>query len=159
MLFWWLKDHPDYWNVPSGHCTFPGLLSEGTRLESYRFSSCRKRRLFFNLRTAPFKAYSAIWIRRSNFRHQASPRVSSRESTQRRKLELWARNVREFCLNYDFHVTFRDLLHAVKLRHGTDGFTSPPKEGVLRIFSPWKSDGFGRLRTRELWYQRPARYL
>jgi len=34
------------------------------------------------------------------------------------------------------HVTFRDLLHAVKLRHGTDGFTSSPKEGVLRIFSP-----------------------
>ena len=33
---------------------------------------------------------------------------------------------------------FRDLLHAVNLRHGTDGFTSPPKEGVLRIFSPWK---------------------
>jgi hypothetical protein len=32
---------------------------------------------------------------------------------------------------------------AVKLRHGTDGFTSPPKEGVLRIFSPEKSDGFG----------------
>ena len=31
---------------------------------------------------------------------------------------------------------FRDLLRAVKLRHGTDGFTSPPKEGVLRIFSP-----------------------
>ena len=23
---------------------------------------------------------------------------------------------------------------AVKLRHGTDGFTSPPKEGLLRIF-------------------------
>ena len=29
---------------------------------------------------------------------------------------------------------FRDLLHAVNLRHGTDGFTSLPKEGVLRIF-------------------------
>ena len=26
------------------------------------------------------------------------------------------------------------FLHAVKLRHGTDGCTSPPKEGVLRIF-------------------------
>ena len=38
----------------------------------------------------------------------------------------------------DFHVTFRDLLHAVNLRHGTDGFTSSPKEGVLRIFSSWK---------------------
>ena len=40
----------------------------------------------------------------------------------------------KFCLNAEFHVTFRDILHAVKLRHGTDGFTSPPKEGVLRIF-------------------------
>jgi hypothetical protein len=32
-----------------------------------------------------------------------------------------------------------------KTRHGTDGFTSPPKEGVLRIFSPKKSDAFGRV--------------
>jgi len=32
----------------------------------------------------------------------------------------------------------RDLLHAANLRHGTDGSTSPPKEGVLRIFSPLK---------------------
>ena len=40
----------------------------------------------------------------------------------------------EFCLNADFHFTFRDLLHAVKLRHGTDCFTSPRKGGVLRIF-------------------------
>jgi hypothetical protein len=47
---------------------------------------------------------------------------------------MWARNVREVCLNADFHVTFRNLLRAVKLRHGTDGFISPPKEGVLRIF-------------------------
>jgi hypothetical protein len=51
-------------------------------------------------------------------------------------VKLWARNVREFCLNANFHVTFRDLLHAVKLLHGTGGFTFPPKEGVLRIFSP-----------------------
>ena len=28
---------------------------------------------------------------------------------------------------------FRYLLHAENLRHGTDGFTSPPKDGVLRI--------------------------
>jgi len=62
--------------------------------------------------------------------------TSPRESTQRRKVELWARNVQEFCLNANSHVTFRDLLHAVKLRHGTDSFTSPPKEGVLRIFLP-----------------------
>jgi len=60
--------------------------------------------------------------------------ASLRESTQRWKVELWARNVREFCLNADLLITFRDLLHDVKLQHGTDGFTSPPKEGVLRIF-------------------------
>ena len=29
---------------------------------------------------------------------------------------------------------FKDILHAANLRHGTDGFTSPPNEGVLRIF-------------------------
>ena len=50
----------------------------------------------------------------------------------------------EFCLKMpDFHVTFRDLLHAVNLRHGTNGFTSLPKEV------------FGRVWTRELGYQRP----
>ena len=41
---------------------------------------------------------------------------------------------------------FRDLLHAANLRHGTDGFTSPPKEGVLRFFfalkNPTASAGF-----------------
>jgi hypothetical protein len=43
-----------------------------------------------------------------------------------------------------FHVTF-GFFYSRKARHGTDGFTSPPKEGVLRIFSPQKSDGFGRV--------------
>jgi len=33
---------------------------------------------------------------------------------------------------------FRDLLQAANLRHGTNGLTSPPKEGVLRIFPPLK---------------------
>ena len=53
-----------------------------------------------------------------------------------------------FCLKMpDFHVTFRDLLHAVNLRHGAEGFTSPTKEGVLRIFfsalkNPRASVGF-----------------
>jgi hypothetical protein len=46
--------------------------------------------------------------------------------------EKWPVNFAEMA---DFHVTFRDLLHAVNLRHGTDGFTSPQKEVVLRIFS------------------------
>jgi hypothetical protein len=53
----------------------------------------------------------------------------------------------KFCLKIpDFHVTFRDLLHAVNIRRGTDGFIYPPKEGVLRFFfvlkNPTASVGF-----------------
>ena len=78
---------------------------------------------------------------------QLSPWVVFKRS-QQPKVELHGREmVDEFCLKMpDFHVTFRDLLHAVNLRHGTDGFTSPPKEGVLRIFfalkNPTASVGF-----------------
>jgi hypothetical protein len=36
--------------------------------------------IIFNLRTAAFKAYCAIWVRRSNFRHQAPPtRATTRQ--------------------------------------------------------------------------------
>ena len=53
----------------------------------------------------------------------------------------------EFCMKMpDFDVTFRDLLHAVNLRHGTNGFTSLLKGSVLRIFfalkNPTASAGF-----------------
>jgi hypothetical protein len=50
--------------------------------------------VIFQLRTAAFKTYCAILVRPSNYRHQTFSRVSPRESTQRRKVELWARNVR-----------------------------------------------------------------
>jgi len=48
-----------------------------------------------------------------------------------------------FAESGDFHVL--GYFTCRKLRHGTDGSTSPPKEGVLRIFSPEKPDGFGRV--------------
>jgi hypothetical protein len=46
----------------------------------------------------------------------------------------------------DFHVAFRDLLHAVNLRHGTDGFTLP-SEGrragdFFALKNPTASAGF-----------------
>jgi hypothetical protein len=49
-------------------------------------------------------------------------------------VELWTRNGREILPKL---VTSTSLLGSFtyrKARHGTDGFTSPPKEGVLRIF-------------------------
>ena len=93
-------------------------------------------------------------IRTFHLSPQGVPSVwNDASEPQQRKVELWARNCREFCRNWRLPRHFWVLLHAVNLRHGTDGFTSPPKEDVLRIFSPEKSDGFGR----ELGYQRPAR--
>jgi hypothetical protein len=45
-----------------------------------------------------------------------------------------------------FSTPFKDLLRAANLRHWTDGFTSPPKEGMLGIFftrkKPTASAGF-----------------
>jgi hypothetical protein len=34
----------------------------------------------------------------------------------------------------DFHCKCTDFSHAAKLRHWIDGFTSPPKKGMLKIF-------------------------
>jgi hypothetical protein len=52
----------------------------------------------------------------------------------------------EFCLQSIIFHARRVLLHAVNPRHGTDGFTSPPKEVVLRSFitlkNPSSSAGF-----------------
>jgi hypothetical protein len=77
-------------------------------------------------------------FRRSNFRHHVPPRPPRRERSQRRKVELWTRILSGNFAEMTTSTPFRDILHAENLRHGTDGFTSPPKEGVLRIFSPLK---------------------
>jgi hypothetical protein len=95
---------------------------------------------------------------RSNFRHQVPPRPPRRERSQRRKVELWARMLPGNFAEMTTSTPFKDLLHAANLRHGTDGFISPQKEGVLRIFSPLK---IRRLRpglNLLTWVLKPARY-
>ena len=63
-------------------------------------------------------------------------------------MELHGREMAdEFCLKMpDFHVTFRDLLHSVNLRHGTDGFTFPSEgrraEDFFALKNPKASVGF-----------------
>jgi hypothetical protein len=85
-------------------------------------------------------AYCTAHFGRSNFGHQMPPRAYRHvPHSSSGSWKLWAGNKdREFCLNADFHGTFRDLLHAANLRHGTHSFTSLPKEDVLRIFPPLK---------------------
>jgi hypothetical protein len=78
-------------------------------------------------------------FRRSHLLRQVPSRPTMREtSSSGRWNSLWARNFRNFVYSSRLPRSSRDLLHAANLRHGTDGFTSPPKEGVLRIFSPLK---------------------
>jgi hypothetical protein len=58
-------------------------------------------------------------------------------------VELWARNGREILPKVATSMPLLGSFTCHKARHGTEGFTSPPKEGVLRNFLPEKSDGFG----------------
>jgi hypothetical protein len=63
----------------------------------------------------------------------------------------------EFSLrNISIHA-HKVLLHAVNLRHGTDGFTSPPKEVVLRIFITFKNPSTSVGIEPETWVQWRAR--
>ena len=73
-------------------------------------------------------------FRRSHFHRQVPVRPQRRERSYQRKVEMWARNCPVILPKFRLPLKFRDLLHAANLRHGTEGFTSPPKEGVLKIF-------------------------
>ena len=77
-------------------------------------------------------------FRLSHFRHQS---VSSSVQPERplvSSIERWnyvgKRHGRQFLPKMQTSMLhFRNLLHTANLQHRTDGFTSPPKEGVLRI--------------------------
>ena len=67
-------------------------------------------------------------FRHSKLSRQVHPRL------QDARVELWARILSgKFSRNDDFHAILGSFT-CRKVRHGTDGFTSPPKEGVLRMF-------------------------
>jgi len=90
--------------------------------------------------TAAVETYCAtlVFLNVPTFAASPPPRPCYPRGPWLRKVELLGRQTWPTILPrmHDFHGTFRDLLHAANLRHGSDGFTSPPKEGVLRIFSP-----------------------
>jgi hypothetical protein len=77
------------------------------------------------------------------------PHVRHNARSQRRKVELWARIMSGNFTEMTTSMPFRDLLYAANLWHETNGFTSPLKEGVLRIFFTLKnlmaSAGFERM--------------
>jgi len=79
--------------------------------------------------------YSPLWFRVPTFAARYLHAYNDARDPSSERWNYVGEKVQEFCLNAT-STPFRDLLHAVNLRHGTDGFTSPPKEGVLSIFSP-----------------------
>jgi hypothetical protein len=73
----------------------------------------------------------------SSFRRQVPPRPQDARDPSSERWNFVGENCRLISPTMStstLHV--RDLLQAANLRHGTNGFTSPPKEGVLRIFFP-----------------------
>ena len=58
-----------------------------------------------------------------------------RNDTRDPSSERWDYGRERFSGNFAYMVYIRVRLHAANLLRGTDGFTSPPKVGVLRIFS------------------------
>jgi hypothetical protein len=96
-------------------------------------------------------SYSTMWVISStiNLVLHTLIQPSERSSSNYQRL-LWrsresrVRNGPWILLTSTYRAC-RVLLHAVNVRHGTDGFTSPPKEGVLWILSPLKSIVLGRL--------------
>jgi hypothetical protein len=91
--------------------------------------------LFIQLRTAALRFIVRSWLKVPTF---ATRRLHACHHVRAPSGGKWNCG-REMSGNFAEMTTFtpfKGLLHAVKLRHGTDGFTSPPKEGILRIFSP-----------------------
>jgi hypothetical protein len=89
--------------------------------------------MFIQIRTAALRLIVRSWLDVSTF---AARRLHACHHARAPSGGGWNCG-REMSGNFTEMTTytpFRDLLHAIKLRHGTDGFTSPPKEGVLRIF-------------------------
>jgi hypothetical protein len=122
----------------------PGWVSAcSTVVEHSHQEDFTERRCHRHVKPPTWRRTSAL--ERSNFRHKRSPASEATLANPAAEGgtmgEKWPRILPKVA-------TFTSLLCSFtcrKARHGTDGFTSPPKEGVLRNFSPEKSDGFGRV--------------
>ena len=73
-------------------------------------------------------------FRHSHFSRQVPPSATTRDPSSERWNCGRERSLVVILPKFRLPHKFRDLLHATNLRHGTDGFTFPPKEGVLKIF-------------------------
>jgi hypothetical protein len=85
----------------------------------------------FLIYCAPHLSYN-----HSRFTHQTSLLWLKQRHLVAKRRETGREVVAEFCLSVSLSCLKRSLTCRKILVHRADGFTSPPKEGVLRIFSP-----------------------
>jgi hypothetical protein len=81
-------------------------------------------------------------LERSNFRHKRLPASEAMLANPAAEGGTMGEKWPRILLKVATSTSLLDSFPCCKAWHGTDGFTSPPKEGVLRIFSPEKSDSF-----------------
>jgi hypothetical protein len=145
---WHLQNATFASSLPPCHILFPTILLH----QLFFHSSSLHRAIYFLVYSSCFTvgpvgtptvgtaAYRLILLpcfRASLVSVRRAPRTDIARDLWQRKGELWARNGRlNLAYSCDFHGNCKDFLHAAKLRHGTDDFTSSPKEGALRIFRP-----------------------
>jgi hypothetical protein len=84
-------------------------------------------------------------LERSNFRHKRPPASEATLANPTEEGGTMGEKCPRILLKVTTSTSLLDYFTCRKARHGTDGFNSPSKEGVLRFFSPEKSDGFGRV--------------
>jgi hypothetical protein len=80
----------------------------------------------------------------SNFRHKGSPASEATPANPAAEGGTMCEKCPRILPKVATSTSLLGSFTCRKARHGPDGFTSPPKEGVLRIFSPEKSGGIGR---------------
>jgi hypothetical protein len=82
---------------------------------------------------------TALCFRRSHlYRQMALRPQTTRETSSSERRVLWETDDRQFCRKLRIKCHCWDLLYAANLRHWTDSFTFPPKEGALTVFAALK---------------------
>jgi len=126
------KENPDAWGSSK-------YQVQTKRKKYLRISNTKIHGFVYTTTHCSLKAYCAILAIRSNFRHQASPRVSPRESTQRRKVELWDVKCPRILPKMPTSTLYLGIFYMpYSYDMGLTALLLLKKEGVLRIFPPLK---------------------
>jgi hypothetical protein len=137
------RQHSSSSSSSSGTTTLSWVLACSTVVEHSQqegFTECRCQR---HVRLPTWRRTSDL--EHSNFRHKRPPASEATLTNPAAEGGTMGEKCPRILPKVTTSTSLWGSFACRKGRHGTDGFTSPPKEGVLRIFSSEKSDGFGQV--------------